>query len=193
MTCSVRANTIWPWPSISSYSPSPLNLMLCNTARPSAGKGWDAGTKALADLRAVSSRSTNPNMSWSAQLGQARVWLRLRKSVEARGLLSNLILKSAEPALPEQRFLAEARYLMAFTLTLEAWNPDRPGPNNDSVIGHAAGDVPAECALDWLTAAKEFQSRSQTEENGDTLHPSRGVAPGSGSKVSPFSGEAPSW
>ena len=133
--------------------PALVEALQYRTALCREGLGrWD---EALSDFREVASRSTTSCLSWSAQLSQARVWLRLRKSVEARNLLSNLILKSAEPALPDQRFLAEARYLMAFTLTLEAWNPDKPGPDDDFVVGHAAGNWPVERALDWLTWAKE--------------------------------------
>jgi tetratricopeptide (TPR) repeat protein len=115
---------------------------------------WD---QAIAAYRALASRSPAPALAAAAQLGQARVWIRMRRPVEAKPLLGDLIMRSAQPVLRNQAYLADARYLLGLALTVEALRPVKPTPLVDGVAAHTATDWPVERALDWVTAIKDTE------------------------------------
>jgi len=122
-------------------------LALCNE-----GLGrWD---QAVAAYRSVASRKATAQLAAAAQMGQARVWVRLRRPTEARPLLGDLILRSAQPGLREGPFLADARYLLALAVSAEALPAARPAPYNGAPAGRVGTEWPVERFLDWATAAK---------------------------------------
>jgi TolA-binding protein len=126
---------------------------------------WD---QALATYRTLSGRGPVSRAATAAQLGQARTWIRLKRPAEAKDLLYDLMLRSADPNLREhvivdatrasrssQALLADARYLLALALTLEAGRPGRPSPLNDSLASHTATDWAVERLLDAAAPTQE--------------------------------------
>ena len=74
------------------------------------------GEEALALYRETASQQQNAYAVAAGQLGQARIDFSRRQFIEAKGLLGQMIARSAEPTLrdqPNQIFLAEARYRLA--------------------------------------------------------------------------------
>ncbi len=88
-------------------------------------------------------------MAAVALLGQARVWLRMRRPAESKALLCDLIRRSALPELRTQPFLADARYLLALTAALELLPNEPPGPFNDHCVTPLTSDWSLDRALDW--------------------------------------------
>lgn len=107
---------------------------------------WDA---AVAAYRGVTSRNSSPQASAAAQLGQARVWVRLRRPAEAAPLLGDLILRSAQLGLRNGPFLADARYLLAFALSAEALPDQKPQPYSDAPAGRTGMEWPVDRFLKW--------------------------------------------
>ncbi len=116
---------------------------------------WD---QAIAAYRALASRSPMQAVAAAAQLGQARAWIRMRRPAEAKVLLGDLIVRSAQPVLRDQPYLVDARYLLGLALTVEALRPGKPGPLVDQAATHTATDWPVERSLDWIAAAKDVEA-----------------------------------
>jgi tetratricopeptide (TPR) repeat protein len=127
-------------------------------------EGLGQNEQALKAYRVVR-RTENPRAAAASDIGQARVLVRLRKPVEAKNLLYPLLLRSATPELRGQACLADARYLLALTLTLEALKPEKPGPLSDAPADYTATDWPVEAALDWVGAATE--AKPETPDKPD--------------------------
>jgi tetratricopeptide (TPR) repeat protein len=107
---------------------------------------WD---KALTSYRKLASHTASERMAAIALLGQARVWLRMRRPAESKALLCDLVRRSALPGLREQPFLADARYLLALAAPLEILPNQPPSPFNDTPVSPLAADWPLDRALDW--------------------------------------------
>lgn len=105
---------------------------------------------ALEVYRAVASRGASTRAGAAAALGQARCWLRLGRAADAKGLLSVLLLRSAEPALQTHPLLSDATYLLAVALTVEAMPGDRPGPLDDHTVAGPVAELPVGLMLDWV-------------------------------------------
>jgi tetratricopeptide (TPR) repeat protein len=113
---------------------------------------WD---EALLQQRDVASRNTSVRIVAAAQLSQARIWVRMGKPTEAKRLLCDLILRSAEPELHDQALLADAFYLLALAMSVEVIHPEPPGPFNEAVVSHKVADWPVDHLLDWVTPRKD--------------------------------------
>src|SRR5262249_18767229 len=100
-------------------------------------------------------RTENPRAAAAADIGQARVLVRLRQPGEAKNLLYSVLLRSGSPELRGQALLGDARYLLALTLTLDALKPGKPGPLSDSLAEYTATDWPVDAALEWVGAQSE--------------------------------------
>jgi tetratricopeptide (TPR) repeat protein len=107
---------------------------------------WD---EALTSYRKLASHTASARMAAVALLGQARVWLRMRRPAEAKALLCDLVRRSASPRLREQPFLADARYLLALAAPLEILPNEPPGPFNDNPVSPLTSDWSLDRALDW--------------------------------------------
>ncbi len=107
---------------------------------------WD---EALTAYRKLASHAPSLRMGAVAALGQARVWLRMRRPAESKALLCDLLRRSALPALRGQAFLADARYLLALAAPLELLPHEPPGPLNDAPVCPLASDWSLDRALDW--------------------------------------------
>lgn len=126
---------------------------------------WD---QAIGTFRTIISRSDVVPMTAAAQLGQARTWMRMKRPVEAKVLLYDLLLHSSRPGLrqqmigdgphfetPPQPLLADVRYLLALALTLESLPLTRPGPLNEALAPHTAADWKVERVLECANPLKE--------------------------------------
>lgn len=134
-------------------SPSPRAALSYRVALCLEGLGrWD---QALAAFREAASHAATPQLAAAAQLGQARVQLRRHHPGPAKTLLCALLLRSAQPALRDQPFLVDARYLLALALALETNQPSGPDPLHASTVTAAGADWPLEGALDWITPSKD--------------------------------------
>jgi tetratricopeptide (TPR) repeat protein len=107
---------------------------------------WD---EALAAYRQTASRTDAPRSAAAGQLGQARVYLRMRRLADAKVLLCDLLLRSAQPALREQSLLAYAQYLLALALAFEA-TQGPPDLLRSTPVSHTGTDWPLEDAVDWV-------------------------------------------
>jgi tetratricopeptide (TPR) repeat protein len=107
---------------------------------------WD---EALAAYRNLASRAASIRTAAIAALGQARVWLRIRRPTESKSLLCDVLRRSALPGLRGQPFLADARYLLALAAPLELLPNQPPGPLNDTPVCPLTSDWSLESALDW--------------------------------------------
>jgi hypothetical protein len=103
-------------------------------------------------------RTENPRAVAAAEIGQARVMIRLRRAGEAKNLLYPLLLRAGTSELRTQPYLADARYLLALTLTLDALHGEKPGPLSDALADYTATDWPVETALDWVGTVAEAKS-----------------------------------
>jgi tetratricopeptide (TPR) repeat protein len=112
---------------------------------------------AIDAYRALASQASQPEAAAAAQLGQARVWVRLRRAAEGKKLLCDLILRSAQPGLRRHPLFEDAHYLLALALTTNALGSERPGPLNESVIGPLAPDLRLERVLAWAERSKETE------------------------------------
>jgi tetratricopeptide (TPR) repeat protein len=113
-------------------------------------------------------RTENPRAAAAAEIGQARVMIRLRRPGEAKNLLYPLLLRAGTSELRTQPYLADARYLLALTLTLDALHGEKPGPLSDALADYTATDWPVETALDWVgTVAEEKSDRAKP--SGETV------------------------
>ncbi len=126
---------------------------------------WD---QAIDTYRTLASRTGQASLSAAAQLGQARTWVRMKRPSEAKTLLYDLMLRSAQPGIrdqtigdaartgqPAQPFLADVGYLLALALTLEALHPVKPGPLNDSLASHTSTDWAVERLMDSVAPPQE--------------------------------------
>lgn len=107
---------------------------------------WD---EALAMYRQLASRASTARTAAVAALGQARVWLRMRRPTESKALLCDLLRRSALPALRGQPFLADARYLLALAGPLEVLPHEAPNSLNDDPVYPLNADWSLDQALDW--------------------------------------------
>ncbi len=119
---------------------------------------WD---QAISAYRAVSSHGATPTIVAAGQVGQARIWIRMRKLVEAKKLLCDLTLRSGHPGLEEHPLLADARFLLALTASLENVHNEKPGAANDALAAYTLTDWPLERVLKW---ADVVQARGDTKE-----------------------------
>lgn len=118
---------------------------------------WD---EALAAFRQTASRMDAPRTVAAGQLGQARVYLRMRRLGDAKVLLYDLLLRAAQPSLREQSFLADARYLLALALAFEA-TQQQPDPLRSTPVSHAGTDWPLEDAVDWVGPGKARETDAE--------------------------------
>jgi tetratricopeptide (TPR) repeat protein len=109
---------------------------------------WD---QALASYRAIISRSAVPQTTSAAQLGQARVWIRMRRPEEAKAVLRDLVLNSANPILRDLPQLQDARYLFALAHTISRGNQDKPSSFHLVVVGFTTSDWSVDRYLTWAT------------------------------------------
>ena len=107
--------------------------------------------KAFATYRAIINRSPDTHAAAAAGLGQARCWLRQGKALEARSLLNVMLLRSALPAYAEHTLLADATYLLAFTLVMDGAQEEEPGPFHPLALARARPEIHPEPMLDWVT------------------------------------------
>jgi tetratricopeptide (TPR) repeat protein len=119
---------------------------------------------AIEVYRAVATRVPFSRAGAAAQLSQARCWLRLSRSDDAKALLSTLILRSAEPALHDHALLSDAFYLLAIALTLEATPAAKPGPLEGSTVAHPVAELPVELMLDWVTLTEPAVEAAEERE-----------------------------
>jgi tetratricopeptide (TPR) repeat protein len=107
---------------------------------------WD---EALTSYRQLASHTASPRTSAIALLGQARIWLRMRRPAEGKALLCDLLRRSALPELHDRPFLADARYLLALAIPLEILPIEQPGPFNDNPVSPLTSDWSLDRELDW--------------------------------------------
>jgi tetratricopeptide (TPR) repeat protein len=107
---------------------------------------WD---EALTAYRKLASHTAAAHLAAVALLGQARVWLRIRRPAESKALLCDLLRRSAQPELRAQPFLVDARYLLALAASLELLPHEPPGPFNDHPVCPLTSDWSLDRALDW--------------------------------------------
>lgn len=124
---------------------------------------WD---EALTAYRKLSSRSAATCPPAIALLGQARVWLRMRRPADSKALLCDLIRRSAQPELRGQPFLEDAHYLLALAASLELLPNEPPGPFNDNPVIPLTSDWSLDRALEWCKAAGR---RPPAGEDGPAL------------------------
>lgn len=111
---------------------------------------WD---EALLSYRKLASQTPAARTAALALLGQARVWLRMRRPAESKALLCDLVRRSALPELRGQPFLTDANYLLALSASLELLPSEPPGPFNDSPVTPRTTDWSLDRALDWWKVA----------------------------------------
>jgi len=131
-------------------------------------EGMGRCQQAIAAYRTLAGRSNLPCVQAAAQLGLARVYLRLRQPLEAKSLLGHLILQSAQPTIRDLPLFADAHYMLGFALTAEAWHADPPGPFNDSVVEPTDSELPVDRVLDWIVPGKEA-GKANPEPGADAL------------------------
>ena len=107
---------------------------------------WD---EALVSYRKLASHTPAARIAAVALLGQARVWLRMRRPTESKALLCDLLRRSALPELRGQSFLVDAHYLLALSASLELLPNEPPGPFNDNPVTPLTSDWSLDRALDW--------------------------------------------
>ena len=112
---------------------------------------WDDAIKMFAKL---SSRSTSSLLISASQLGQARVWLRMRRPVPGKALLCDLVLRANDPALSDPLLLADARYFLALALALETNNEQSSSFPDQAPVSHTASDWSLDGALAWGKRSK---------------------------------------
>jgi len=117
-------------------------------------EGLGRTDQALKAYRVVG-RTEHPRAAAAAQIGQARVLLRLRQPAEAKNLLYPLLLRSGTPELRDQPYFGDARYLLGLTLSLALQGPEKPGPLSDALAEYTASDWPVEAALEWVGTPRE--------------------------------------
>lgn len=100
----------------------------------------------------------NPRVSAAAELGQARIRVRRNQPAEAKTLLYNRILRSAEPGFHQQDLLADARYWLALALRLEAPGLEKLEGNKDAST-YTVTDWLPEQALDWIALSRRPEDR----------------------------------
>ncbi|HWG43732.1 MAG TPA: tetratricopeptide repeat protein [Gemmataceae bacterium] len=126
---------------------------------------WD---EALTSYRKLASHTASSRMSAIALLGQARIWLRMRRPTEGKALLCDLLRRSALPDLRNQPFLADARYLLALAIPLEILPIEQPGPFNDNPVSPLTADWSLDRALDWDTLpSRDRQGASSSTPSHD--------------------------
>lgn len=107
---------------------------------------WD---EALTAYRKLASHAPSLRMGAVAALGQARVWLRMRRPAESKALLCDVLRRSVLPGLRGQSFLADARYFLALAAPLELLPNEPPGPLNNSPVFPLTSDWSLNHALEW--------------------------------------------
>jgi tetratricopeptide (TPR) repeat protein len=139
---------------LAESAPSPLREAVCYRIGLCL-EGLGRLEAALAEYRRIGPSTFAPRAAAAGQLGQARVYVRLRKPEEAKSLLYDLVLRSNQTGLREQPFLGDVAYLLGLASILQTTRPPRPGPLHDSVISHTGTDWPVERALGFLAGREE--------------------------------------
>lgn len=121
---------------------------------------WD---EALSAYRQLASHAPSARSAAIAALGQARVWLRMRRAAESKALLCDLLRRSALPALRGQPFLEDARYLLALAAPLELLPHEPPGPLNETPVCPLTSDWSLDRALDWDGANQQPQAEQHAD------------------------------
>ncbi len=116
---------------------------------------WD---EALTEYRKLASHAPSIRTAAVALLGQARVWMRMRRPAESKALLCDLLRRSSLPALRTQPFLADARYFLALASALELLPNEPPGPFSDAPVCPVIADWSLDRALDWDRPARSLDA-----------------------------------
>jgi tetratricopeptide (TPR) repeat protein len=119
---------------------------------------------ALTAYRDLASRSGDPFVVATAELGQARVWLRLRQPLDAKTLLYKLLLDSGEAQAADSPLLADTRYQLALALTMEAVRAEEPGPLNDALASPSTTDWSFDEALTYVQPTRPAPRRKLPEQ-----------------------------
>lgn len=134
---------------------------------------WD---EALTAYRKLASHAPSQRMTAVAALGQARVWMRMRRPAECKALLCDLLRRSALPGLRGQPFLADARYFLALAAPLELLPNEPPGPLNNAPVFPLTSDWSLDRALDWDRPSRQPEAESlvhqevvEVQRSGDGL------------------------
>jgi len=107
--------------------------------------------QSLSAYQSLGGQNADSLTAAAAQLGQARLYLRLQRSPEAKALLWDLLLKTSSPALREQPLVDDVHYLLALALSKDAL-PSRKGPAEyDELASFQPEDWTIERFLEWLT------------------------------------------
>ncbi len=141
------------------------------------------GDEALASYRALASRTTAARTAAVALLGQARVWLRMRRPNESKALLCDLVRRSASPELRNQPFLSDARFLLDLAASLEILPNEAPGPFNDSPVVPLTSDWSLSRALDWENRPVASKPSPPKPGGGDKAGPPLFPAEGDGANA----------
>jgi TolA-binding protein len=122
---------------------------------------WD---EALTTYRKLASHARSSRSTAIATLGQARVWLRMRRPAECKSLLCDILRRSAMPALRGQQFLGDACYLLALAAPLELLSNDPPGPLNDEPAWPVTSHWSLDRALDWDGPGRPVEAEPTSEK-----------------------------
>jgi tetratricopeptide (TPR) repeat protein len=115
--------------------------------------------EALAAYRAVVAKTTSLRKAAAAQTAQARIQLRQNHTVEAKTLLYPILLQAGHPGRFDPAMLAEARYLLAISLSHEAFTDHRLSALDEPLVHLSQASWPIVHSLDWLTSVAEARRR----------------------------------
>jgi tetratricopeptide (TPR) repeat protein len=116
---------------------------------------------ALSAYRSVAGQQEDSVLAAAAQLGQARVYLRLKRSSEGRDLLWDLLLKSASPTLRDEPMVADVRYLLALAASADA---SAQRKQNQDMVSFKVEDWTIERFLDCVALPKDVKQAPSAEE-----------------------------
>jgi tetratricopeptide (TPR) repeat protein len=114
-------------------------------------EGLGQWEQAVAGYRSLAERGTYLTAQAAAQVGQARIWLRLRKTAEAKLVLYALNLRSGQEPLRSHALLGEVKYLLALTLLQEAVPGADGDPVQETMLGPGNGFTDLLRGLDWAS------------------------------------------
>jgi len=125
---------------------------------------WDDSLEAYRNIAGSSGLAAA-----SARFGQARAWARLENTSEAKRLLWDLVLRSAEENLENQQVIADAQHLLGLVLAREAFEHYEPHPLDDATCSHPPSDWLVENALDLVTPIKKRRlAKAEAEKPMDS-------------------------
>lgn len=122
---------------------------------------WD---EALTAYRKLASHAPSIRTAAVASLGEARIWLRMRRPTESKALLCDLLRRSALAGLRGQQFLADASYLLALAAAFELLPNEPPGPFNDSPVYSVTSDWAFDRALDWDRSGRPPEPKPPSDQ-----------------------------